>query len=109
MIEVLQYVTPNGVNVFDDWMQRMKDKKALAVLAARLERLTDGNLGDCKQVGGGVLELRIHYGPGYRIYLTRLHETCVLLLCGGDKRHQSADIARAIEYLKDYRRRSANP
>ena len=109
MIQILQYVTSDGVNVYDDWMRRLKDKRALAILAARLERLAEGNFGDCKPVGRGVLELRIHYGPGYRLYLAKLRETCVLLLCGGDKRHQSTDITRAIEYLADYRRRSTNP
>jgi len=70
-----------------------------------LDRLISGNLGDCKPVGGGVSELRIDIGPGYRIYYSIIGSACVLLLCGGDKRRQSADIARAIEYLNDYRAR----
>jgi putative addiction module killer protein len=72
----------------------------------RLDRIVDGNFGDRKAVGGGVWELRIHYGPGYRVYYSMIGRTCVLLLCGGDKRKQSADIALAIECLADYHRRS---
>jgi putative addiction module killer protein len=65
-----------------------------------------GNFGDCKPVGEGVSELRIDYGPGYRVYFAMITPATVLLLCGGDKRRQAADIARAIEYLKDHKRRS---
>jgi putative addiction module killer protein len=66
-----------------------------------------GNFGDCKAVGGGVWELRIDHGPGYRVYYAMIGQACVLLLCGGDKRRQAADIARAVEYLRDYKQRSA--
>jgi probable addiction module antidote protein len=62
-----------------------------------------GNFGDCKALREGVSELRIDWGPGYRLYFGRLGRECVLLLCGGDKRKQSADIERAIDYLKDYK------
>ena len=73
---------------------------------ARISRLSHGNFGDCKPVGGGVWELRIDWGPGYRIYYAMVAKRCVLLLAGGDKRKQSADIAKAIERLKDYKLRS---
>jgi putative addiction module killer protein len=107
MVELRHYLTLSGKNVFDGWMTSLHDSRAAARIAARLDRLAAGNFGDCKPVGGGVCELRIDYGPGYRIYYAMLGRTCVLLLCGGDKRRQSADIAAALEYWKDYKRRSA--
>jgi putative addiction module killer protein len=82
---------------------------AEARIDARLIRLTRGGFGDCKPVGGGVWELRIDWGPGYRVYYAMVARRCVLLLAGGDKRKQSADIARAIENLKDYKSRSSKP
>ncbi len=84
----------------------MKDIKARAKIVTRLDRLALGNFGDCRSLRGGLFELRIDWGPGYRIYYALLGRTCVLLLCGGDKRKQSSDIRRAVEYLKDYREKS---
>jgi putative addiction module killer protein len=84
----------------------LRDRGAQARIAARLDRLASGNFGDCKAVGGGARELQIDYGPGYRVYFAMIDGACVLLLCGGEKRRQSADITSAIEYLKDYKRRS---
>ena len=109
MVEIRQYTTASGKNVFATWLESLKDSQAQARIAARLDRLGVGNFGDCQPVGQGVSELRIDYGPGYRVYHAMLGRTCVLLLCGGDKRRQSADIVRAIEYLKDYKRRSVKP
>lgn len=109
MVLIRQYTTSSGRNVFESWLESLPDRQAQARIAARLERLTAGNFGDCKPVGGGVSELRIDHGPGYRVYFAMVGGACVLLLCGGDKRRQSADIARAIEYLKDYKRRSTKP
>lgn len=83
--------------------------RAQARIAARLDRLSAGNFGDAKPIGQGVRELRIDYGPGYRVYFAMVGRTCVLLLCGGDKRRQSADVAKAIRYLNDYQQRSASP
>jgi putative addiction module killer protein len=68
-----------------------------------------GNFGDCKSLRGGLFELRIDWGPGYRVYYAMIGRTCVLLLCGGDKRKQSTDIKRAAEYLKDYLERTRTP
>jgi len=84
----------------------LKDIKARAKIVTRLDRLALGNFGDCRSLRGGLFELRIDWGPGYRIYYALLGRTCVLLLCGGDKRKQSSDIRRAVEYLKDYREKS---
>ena len=109
MIEIRQYTTASGRNPFESWLASLKDARAAARIAARLDRLVAGNFGDAKPVGQGVSELRIDYGPGYRIYFAMVSGTCVLLLSGGDKRRQSADIAKAIDYLKDFKQRSSKP
>ncbi|MCC5652183.1 type II toxin-antitoxin system RelE/ParE family toxin [Nostoc sp. XA013] len=74
-------------------------------IRARLDRVEDGNLGDCKSVGEGVFELKIDYGPGYRLYFGEEGITIIILLCGGDKSTQKQDIDKAQEYWKDYRSR----
>jgi putative addiction module killer protein len=90
MVEVRQ------TQVFIAWFDGLKDRHARARIAARLRRLSLGNPGDAKPVGSGVSELRIDYGPGYRVYFTRRGEILIVLLCGGDKRTQDRDIVRAI-------------
>jgi putative addiction module killer protein len=72
------------------------------VIASRLDALAFGHLGDCRPVGAGISELRIHYGPGYRIYFERRGEKIVLLLCGGNKDTQDKDIARAKQLAKEW-------
>ena len=109
MIEIRHYVSMSGKNVFDGWLATLNDSRVAARIVARLDRLAAGNFGDCKPVGGGVFEMRIAQGPGYRVYYAMVGRTCVLLLCGGDKRRQSADIASANRYLNDYKRRSGKP
>ena len=81
--------------VFAEWLRRLRDARAVAKIALRIDRLRLGNAGDAKAVGGGIVEMRIDYGPGYRVYFTRRGSAIVLLLCGGDKRTQQNDIARA--------------
>jgi putative addiction module killer protein len=103
MIEVRRYVTTDGTDVVGDWLRSLPDASARARILVRLNRLAAGNFGDCKSVGSGVSELRIDYGPGYRVYFSRVGRSIVLLLCGGDKRRQSADIARAVSYLRQFR------
>lgn len=105
MIEVRRYVGPGGDDVIGDWLSSLADLKARARIAARLDRLSLGNFGDCKALRNGVSELRIDWGPGYRVYYAMLDKTCVLLLCAGDKRRQSAEIGKAIEHLKDFKER----
>lgn len=80
---------------FVSWMQRLSDRRARLRITARIARLAAGNPGDAKSVGGGIMELRVDYGPGYRVYYVRQGETIVVLLCGGDKRTQREDIRRA--------------
>jgi putative addiction module killer protein len=80
---------------YDKWFGRLRDERAKARINARLIRLVVGNPGDINGLGGGISELRVDYGPGYRIYLTRRGNIYVLLLCGGDKSTQQSDIAQA--------------
>lgn len=91
------------------WLSDLKDRRARAKITARIGRLALGNFGDCKPLHEGVWELRIDEGPGYRLYYSIIGKTCVLLLCGGDKRKQGADIRRAMEYLRDYEERTSKP
>jgi len=87
--------------VFDAWIDGLKDMRAVARIEVRLRRLSLGHLGDAKSLGDGVSEMRIDYGPGYRLYFTRRGERIVILLCGGDKKRQSGDIARAKQMAKE--------
>jgi putative addiction module killer protein len=85
---------------FTDWFDRLSDRDARARINVRIRRLSLGNPGDVKPVGAGVSELRIDYGPGYRIYFVRFGEDVILLLAGGDKRTQAQDIQNAIELVR---------
>lgn len=91
MIEVLQTAD------FRRWMERLKDSVARNRIVARIDRAASGNLGDWKSVGGGVAEMRIDHGPGYRVYFVRRGDRMIVILAGGTKRTQSADIRKAIE------------
>jgi putative addiction module killer protein len=106
MIEILRYLTPLGRDVIGEWLAELHDDRAAAKIAVRFNRLAAGNFGDCKPLKHGVWELRIDWGPGYRVYYAMAGKKCVLLLCGGDKRKQSADIRRAVEYWNDYQKRT---
>jgi putative addiction module killer protein len=85
---------------FSKWLRKLKDHRARAVIARRIDRVASGNEGDCRTVGNGVSELRIDYGPGYRAYFTRRAGLVVILLCGGDKSSQDRDIKRAHQLAK---------
>lgn len=89
MIEVRQ------TQEFSTWLRRLKDANAAARIVARMRRLEQGNPGDTKSVGKGILEMRVDYGPGYRIYYLHRGAQIVILLCGGDKRTQQQDIRQA--------------
>lgn len=87
-------------NEFDKWLKGLRDLQARERIFERIRRLRDGNPGDVKSFGKGVSEMRITYGPGYRLYYTQRGRALVLLLCGGDKSSQKADIARAMAMVK---------
>jgi putative addiction module killer protein len=89
MIEVRQ------TEVFSRWLSGLRDGRAKRTIAARIDRLAQGNAGDVKPVGHGVSELRIRYGPGYRVYFVQRGQVLIVLLCGGDKSSQDTDIAKA--------------
>jgi putative addiction module killer protein len=105
VIEIRHFVTPAGEDVFDDWLTELADARAQAKIATRINRLAAGNFGDCKSLRQGLYELRVDWGPGYRVYYAMIGKACVLLLCGGDKRKQATDIEQALEYLRDYKER----
>ena len=85
---------------FEDWFSRLRDKRAVSRIQARIDRAEDGNFGDCKPIGEGVSEMRIHYGPGYRVYFTRRGMEIVVLLAGGDKSTQDRDIRAALRLAR---------
>ncbi|HMK79713.1 MAG TPA: type II toxin-antitoxin system RelE/ParE family toxin [Xanthobacteraceae bacterium] len=86
---------------FADWLASLRDQNAKGRIVSRISRLEFGNPGDTKSVGGGVSEMRIDYGPGYRVYYAARGAALVILLCGGDKRTQDADIRRAKSMAKE--------
>jgi putative addiction module killer protein len=106
MVEVRRYQRADGAVPLTDWLADLRDVRARAKLEIRFRRVSLGIFGDIKPVGEGVLELREDIGPGYRVYIGRHGAALVILLCGGDKRSQDADIQRAKEYLLDWKRRN---
>jgi putative addiction module killer protein len=102
-VEVREYQTAEGKTPLTEWLQGLRDGATRARIVARLDRLKAGLLGDWKTVGGGVCELRIDHGPGFRVYYGQEGKTLILLLCGGDKGTQAKDIERAHAYWKDYK------
>ncbi|NYT60716.1 type II toxin-antitoxin system RelE/ParE family toxin [Alcaligenaceae bacterium] len=96
MIELKQTRT------YEKWEARLRDKRARTIIAARLMRLAEGLLGDVEPVGDGVSELRIHYGPGYRVYFQQRGNLLIVLLCGGDKNTQARDIAAAKKLANEW-------
>jgi len=98
VLEVLQSAT------FEKWFNGLKDRQARARITARIGRLALGNAGDVKPVGSGVSEMRIDYGPGYRVYFQQSGPAIALRRCAGDKSTQDADIRRAIQIAKDWKR-----
>ena len=99
------YVTEGGDKPFKKWLERLRDVRARAKVRVRLDRARLGNLGDHRPVGDGVTEMRIDYGPGYRVYFVMEGKRLILLLLGGEKGTQERDIAKAKEYWQDHRRR----
>lgn len=107
---MLEPVTPGGQRIeviksyaFEDWLQNLRDSQAVAKINTRIRRVSLGNLGDVRPVGDGVSEMRIHFGPGYRLYFISQGRQVVILLCGGDKGSQRGDIERAKQVAAEWR------
>lgn len=112
MPTLYRYQTDAGDEPITEWLLGLRDRNASAAIRVRLRRVEAGNFGDCKSVdcksvGGGVSELRVDVGAGYRVYCARRGTEIVILLCGGDKRTQAADIQTAKRYWIDFKRRNA--
>lgn len=103
--EIEIYRTPGGKAPFENWFYSLKDKSARRKIRVRLDRAEEGNLGEYNFVGQGIYELKINYGPGYRIYFGQEGTKLIILLCGGDKHTQRRDILKAQECWEDYSRR----
>ena len=99
------FKTAQGRLPFRQWLDNLSDLKARVAIELRIERLGLGNFGQCKSLGGGLFELKIDIGPGYRVYFGKVGKAIVLLLCAGDKKSQPKDIAKAREYLESYKER----
>jgi putative addiction module killer protein len=104
--KLLLYQTEGGDSPFEDWLNSLKDHKARAIIRTRLDRVSLGMLGDHHDVGDGVWELRVDFGPGYRVYYGEWKGFTILLLSGGTKRGQSRDIRLAKKYFENFRSRN---
>ena len=100
---ILIYADAKGREPYSDWLASLKDRKARERILVRIQRLESGLYGDCEPVGEGVVELRMFFGPGYRVYFGEDKGQFVILLCGGDKGNQSRDILTAKEYWREYK------
>ena len=100
-------MTGEGRKPFWEWLESIKDKKTGIRIGRYIDRIEAGNFGDHKGVGEGVLEMRLFFGAGYRIYFAEDGDTVVVLLCGGAKSTQSSDIKTALTYWADYKERNA--
>ena len=105
MFHVRHYLTEDGKDVFLDWLKRVPDQVAKVQIVKRMNRVEQGNFGDHRFCRDGVWELRVDVGAGYRVYYAQAGAHLVLLLAGGDKRSQDADIERAVRYWQDWHRR----
>ena len=109
MLEVREYQTAEGKAPLTEWLRGLRDGPTSDRIVARLDRLKAGLFGDWKSVGGGICELRIDHGPGYRVYYAQEGKRLILLFCGGDKSTQAKDIETAHAYWKDYKARFPKP
>ncbi len=103
---VRNYVTPEGHEPYEEWVNSYRNRKTRAIIRERVNRLHLGNFGDYKRLTADLYELRIHYGPGYRVYFGMVDRIIVILLCGGSKKTQRRDIERAKGYWEELRRRT---
>ena len=97
------YRAPSGRVPYLEWLESIRDRRTRRRIQRRIDRVEDGNFGDCRSVGDGVVEIRFQFGPGYRAYIGEVGNTIVLLLCGGDKSSQDRDIERAKAYWQEYK------
>lgn len=102
---VQNYVLPDGNEPIVEWLEALQDIKGRAKIRARINQIRAGNPGKFNTVAPGIMEMKIDFGPGYRVYYARVGKKVILLLCGGDKQTQRADIKKATELLSDYKRR----
>ena len=100
-----EYTDEKGKSPYADWLCGLRDARAKAKIIMQVDKMELGLFGDVEPIGEGLSELRVHYGPGYRVYYGKEGQQCYLLLCGGDKSTQSKDIKKAKEYWQDHRRR----
>lgn len=105
-VRILHYVTEGGEDLYQEWIDGLRDTRARVAIQRRVDRLSNANFGDHRYCRDGVWELRIDLGPGYRVYYAAAGAAIVLLLSGSDKRAQSAEIERAVACWKDWQRRS---
>lgn len=108
-VELRRYRTSEGVVPLDEWLGSLRDRIVRARIGARIQRLELGLRGDWRSVGGGVSELKLDAGPGYRVYFAESGKAVIVLLCGGNKSSQSRDIEAAHAYWKDYKTRCRQP
>lgn len=106
MIQIVHYVDEAGRDLYQSWLDSLRNRVARLAIIRRVARLEAGLFGDCKSLREGVWELRIEAGAGYRVYYGHVGNQVVLLLCGSDKRSQRREIERAVSLLKKWRRRS---
>ena len=100
-----EYTDEQGKSPYAEWLSNLRDARAKAKILMRVDKMELGLFGDVEPIGEGLSELRIHYGPGYRVYYGKEGKQVYLLLCGGDKSSQSKDIKQAKAYWKDHKRR----
>ena len=107
MVQVYRYKTEAGAEPVTEWLLSLKDNLVQAKMRLRINRVAEGNFGDCSSVGDGVSELREHIGAGFRIYFGQHRKTIVILLCGGTKRTQASDINTEKKYWTDWKKRQS--
>ena len=104
-MEIAHYTTPDGTDLYQKWLDALRDSRAKVAVLRRIDRAALGNFGDHSPCRDGVSGMRVDVGPGYRVYYFQHGQTLVVLLCGGDKRTQDADIRKAVACKADFQRR----